>query len=38
MKRGHDTTENGLLGKIEKVTFEGTRGPYEEYSLKTGTA
>ena len=29
MKRGHDTTENGLLGKIEKVTFEGTMVRYE---------
>jgi len=29
MKKGHDTTENGLLGKIEKVTFEGTMVRYE---------
>ena len=29
MKRGHDTAENGLLGKIEKVTFEGTMVRYE---------
>ena len=29
MKRGHDPTENGLLGKIEKVTFEGTMVRYE---------
>jgi ABC-type Fe3+/spermidine/putrescine transport system ATPase subunit len=29
MKKGHDKTENGLLGKIEKVTFEGTLVRYE---------
>ena len=29
MKRGHVTSENGLLGKIEKVTFEGTIVRYE---------
>ncbi|HYA77127.1 MAG TPA: ABC transporter ATP-binding protein [Verrucomicrobiae bacterium] len=29
MNKGHDTTENGLLGKIEKVTFEGTMVRYE---------
>jgi ABC-type Fe3+/spermidine/putrescine transport system ATPase subunit len=29
MNKGHDTTENGLLGKIEKVTFEGTMIRYE---------
>jgi spermidine/putrescine transport system ATP-binding protein len=29
MKRGQDTTENGLFGKIEKVTFEGTVVRYE---------
>ena len=29
MKKGHDTAENGLLGKIEKVTFEGTMVRYE---------
>ena len=29
MKRGHDKTENGLFGKIEKVTFEGTVVRYE---------
>jgi len=29
MKRGHATTEKGLLGKIEKVTFEGTMVRYE---------
>jgi ABC-type Fe3+/spermidine/putrescine transport system ATPase subunit len=29
MKKGHDRAENGLLGKIEKVTFEGTMVRYE---------
>jgi ABC-type Fe3+/spermidine/putrescine transport system ATPase subunit len=29
MKKGHNTTENRLLGKIEKVTFEGTLVRYE---------
>ena len=29
IKKGHVTTENGLLGKIEKVTFEGTIVRYE---------
>jgi ABC-type Fe3+/spermidine/putrescine transport system ATPase subunit len=29
MNKGQDTTENGLLGKIEKVTFEGTMVRYE---------
>ena len=29
MQKGHDKTENGLLGKIEKVTFEGTMVRYD---------
>ena len=29
MKKGHETVENGFLGKIEKVTFEGTFIRYE---------
>ncbi len=29
MKKGYDTAENGLLGKVEKVTFEGTVVRYE---------
>jgi ABC-type Fe3+/spermidine/putrescine transport system ATPase subunit len=29
MKKGHNSTENGLCGKIEKITFEGTIVRYE---------
>lgn len=29
MKKGHESVENGFLGKIEKVTFEGTFIRYE---------
>lgn len=29
MKKGHEPSENGFLGKIEKVTFEGTFIRYE---------
>lgn len=29
MKKGHNPTENGLCGKIEKITFEGTIVRYE---------
>ena len=29
MKKGCDKTQNGLIGKIEKVTFEGTIVRYE---------
>ena len=29
MKKGHNPNENTLLGKIEKVTFEGTFIRYE---------
>ena len=29
MKKGHTTTENGLYGKIDKITFEGTIVRYE---------
>ena len=35
MKKGHVTVENGLYGKIEKVTFEGTLIRYE-ISLENG--
>ncbi len=29
MKTGHIATENGLFGKIDKITFEGTFVRYE---------
>src|SRR4030066_1115832 len=29
MKKGHNSTENGLCGKVEKITFEGTIVRYE---------
>jgi hypothetical protein len=29
MKKGHNSAENGLFGKIEKVAFEGTMVRYE---------